>query len=153
MSRISYILGLIVAAITLVSCNDSKVESVENIDLVLENQSRYDITIRQSNNAPAISIVGVPQSITLNAGEKFFVDNVMSVSVCKAFGWVTYDNSVELDFFKDKPYTSTDAVYSPYDITRVGNYRQEQVGKTIVYTYTFTDADYQFALENGTKLE
>ena len=145
MRRMICILGLIFSIISIVSCSDSS-EQVDNINLVLDNQSRYSVTIFQSNNAPTISVVGVPQSIKLKAGERFVVNDVQSVSVCKAFGWVSYGDRVALDFFSDKPYASSDAVYSPYDITRVRNYQQNYVGNTITYTYTFTDADYQLRM-------
>lgn len=152
--RIKDILATIAVA-ALTACNNDGIgDDFIKGNMVLENQSQYTIAINKSSNAPEVKIDGVPQSITLKAGDSFVVEDFPSLSICKAWGYVVYDGVVALDFFSEKPYSTFPGVYSLYDITRPANYKMAKISRSRTeYRYTFTDADYQFALENGTMLE
>ena len=151
--KVKLLFGLVVATLGLMACNDYDAESgISN--LVFENQSQCSITIDKSDNAPHIAVHGVVGSIALAAGESVQIENISTIFLCKAFGCVVYGDEVLLDFFAPNPYSSWDRTYSPYDITRVGNYKVTKISSSLSeYRYTFTDADYEFALENGTLLE
>ena len=150
--KLKDILFAIIAVIALVSCNN---ESVSNgfvkSNLVFDNQSQYSITIDKSENCFDVKVEELPQSITLLAGESMVIEDVPSLSVCKAWGYVVYGGVVALDFCSETPYSTYPAQYSIYDITRAANYKMSSINNSrSEFRYTFTDADYQFALENGT---
>ncbi|MBQ9138624.1 MAG: hypothetical protein IJX65_08315, partial [Alistipes sp.] len=76
----------------------------------------------------------------------YTVGDVTSVAACKEMGVVIFDFDITIDY-----HAMTSALYN---ITRVGCYQVTDVSDFHrEYRYTFTDEDYQYALEHGTKLE
>lgn len=82
---------------------------------------------------------------TFSPGDKRMFD-AQTAYLFILFSKVKFDGQIEMVF--------NDDIDSPYNIMSSLNYAVDRPKKyNVYYTYTFTDADYQFALENGTKLE
>ena len=116
-----------------------------NLYLVFQNNSSYDITISRTDLSTYSWIKELPENIEIPAKESYEL-KVLSDYLCKVFGKVTFGDNLVVDY-SDYPDNS-------YNITKVKNYAHSAKDSYWhFYTYTFTDADYQYALENGQKLE
>ncbi len=115
-------------------------------EFVFENNSSHDIFI--SRDGFDNSGYGYEESeISIKSFETIMVTNGMGVT--GLFGRkciVNFGNQVIVDY--------NQLSGSQYSLLDVDNYEFVSYRKgTTRRKYTFTDADYQFALENGTKLE
>lgn len=141
--NISSALAIMIASVLLVGCEVYPVEP--RIDIVYENNSTHNIIVMRTDFASDFWIEELPVSFTLEPNERHVIENVLSPALCNCFGKVIFDNTTIMDYRsieqKDK------------NITLMENYRSSPTKDGEQYTYTFTDADYQFALENGTPLE
>ena len=136
----------LVVSITTFACAPAEIFEVTYEYDAYNNQSSHTITLSLYNNKEQkIS------KITLKPGEtsQNLYREIYSKHVCI----VNFDLTVELDYQK----LPEDLRSSKYNIlynSNGGNYEFSQIDShSYLSTYTFTDADYQFALENGTKLE
>ena len=141
--KLLYLLG---AVFTLISCgNEYIIDKYIAIDLVYDNQSSHTIVIKLAEDAPHIDKQYLPEIITLTPNEKVEI-RVISQYSCKSLTTAIFDGSVVIDY--------NSAPTDTRKITTLGGYEWIEVKPCSVhYIYTFTDADYQYALENGQKLE
>lgn len=125
-------------------------------EIEYKNNSSYDIqvlTVNQSLSADKQDIietedvlVTIPkgETYTLRSSEHVSKDGYVSwytILVLNRIAYIQFGESVKIDFSGSKYGDET-----TYNLaSEKQRYRK--------YTYTFTDADYQFALENGTQLE
>ena len=116
-----------------------------SLSIVFQNNSSYDITITRTDFSTDSWIRVLPETIVLPPKENYKL-KVLSDALCRVFGKATFGDDLVVNY--------SDYPDSSYNITKAKNYIHSNQGKSYhFYTYTFTDADYQFALENGTKLE
>lgn len=143
MKRLIFIL---LVAMALSSCSDAKMVDYDtSYELCLENKSSHSITITLAEDASHTTTSDLPGEIVLDAGESFS-DNVLTPLLCSDFGKAVFDDEVSIDY--------QTAPWSAYNISRDSNYSvYKQSEYHYICTYTFTDADYQYALENGAKLK
>ena len=114
----------------------------------------YDAYINQSSHTITLSLYNETEQkiskITLKPGEasQHLYRGTYSKKVCS----IDFDLTVVLDYQK----LPEDLQGSKYNIlyNSSGNYVQSIIGShSFLDTYTFTDADYEFALENGTMIK
>jgi hypothetical protein len=87
----------------------------------------------------------LPETIAIESAESH-VQSVLSDTLCDVYGKAIFDGKLVVDY--------NSLSRSKHHITYIGNYTlTKDVTYVFYYTYTFTDADYQFALEHGTPIE
>ena len=141
--KLLFLLGVV---FLLISCGKGRYVNppIENY-LVYDNQSSHTIVIKLAEDAPHIDKQYLPEIITLTPNEKVEI-RVISQYSCKSLTTAIFDGSVVIDY--------SSAPTDTRKITTLGGYEKKMVKSWIEqYLYTFTDADYQYALENGQKLE
>ena len=143
--NIKQILTIAFCSVVLAGC-----DTVTNKDtfpegyIIFENKSSHKIEITREETMPYLEI-HIPKCFEI-APQKSIRLNTMTASIYPLFTKVVFDSTVEMIFSLD--------IDSQYNITNGLNYATVLEDPCIwYYTYTFTDADYQFALENGTVLE
>ena len=116
-------------------------------EFVFKNQSNHYIVITRGDDIELMDWKIWPETITLEPNKDIaFV--VLSPEYCRAVVKATFDGNVVIDYTK--------VANVQYNIAYSNNYEFQIVDKEKFhrkYTYTFTDADYQYALENEQKLE
>ena len=142
--NIRNLFAALVVLATIFACAPADVDEVFYEYEAYINQSSHTITLSlyDSQNHTTADIVIKPGETSQNLLTSRYRRQVCTVK----FGEI-----VLLDYLK----LSKELQGCEYDISYRGkHYQNTTIDKySHVYTYTFTDADYQFALENGTELE
>ena len=144
MRKIFTILAVAMLAVT--SCNNYIVDYAGDVYIIFANNSSHNIEIiREDTNAVHLE-QELPKNIKLAPGEDISLDT-RTAYVYPYFTTIIFDECVKMIFSKEDN--------SSHNIMKRGNYEEDYSSKTHTtrYVYTFTDADYQYALENGTPLE
>ena len=136
----------LVVSITTFACAPAGIFEVIYEYDAYNNQSSHTITLSlyDSQNQTTTDIVIKPGKTSQN----LLTSRYHRQQVCT----VKFGEVVLLDYLK----LPENLRGCKYDILYRGgsNYEHSMIDdQSFLYTYTFTDADYQFALENGTKLE
>ena len=141
--KLLFLLGVVCS---LVSCGKGRiVDPIIDNYLVYDNQSSHTIVIQRAEDANYHSKQYLPETITLTPNSRVEI-YVGSPYVFKSLSTATYDGIVTIDY--------SSAPIDKRNIATSGGYERIEVKPCSVhYLYTFTDADYQYALENGQKLE
>ena len=144
--------GLIILFFTLLftSCTDY----VTSVSIEFKNDSSHEITFVQVYNKTiendVVTQYGREDKYTLNVGETLTLHksdmgseklSVLALWMQESISSLQYGDKVEIELSDTKLLE---------DSTCEKVVSKKRVQK---YSYTFTDADYQFALENGTKVE
>lgn len=143
-----YIKALMVlfSAFVVTSCNNYIVDYAGDVYIIFVNNSSHNIEIiREDTNAVHLE-QELPKNIKLAPGEDISLDT-RTAYVYPYFTTIIFDECVNMIFSKEDN--------SSHNIMKRGNYEEDYSSKTHTtrYVYTFTDDDYQYALENGTPLE
>ena len=143
--RFLMIIAIPVILSTYSRCTDISGGDEEFYNLIYTNNSLHNVTINRTDFSTYNWVRVLPETIELPANSTYEVKNVLSPMLCSAFGNVVFDGEITIFYAKTQNHD--------YNITMIDNYQYRGVKRRVhYYTYTFTDADYQFALENGTKL-
>ena len=146
MKRFFLLCAVIVMAASLSACQDTKPDSA-SVDIVYENNSTNTIEIVRTDFTEDSWTEKFPEGFVLAPNKRYEIKSVLSPVYCRVYGKAKFDNSILVDY--------TTIPQSEYNITLVQNFADFTSSDKYIhqYTYTFTDADYQFALENGRKIE
>ena len=139
-------LMVIFSAFVVTSCNNYIVDYAGDVYIIFVNNSSHNIEIiREDTNAVHLE-QELPKNIKLAPGEDISLDT-RTAYVYPYFTTIIFDECVKMIFSKEDN--------SSHNIMKRGNYEEDYSSKTHTtrYVYTFTDDDYQYALENGTPLE
>ena len=139
-------LMVLFSAFVVTSCNNYIVDYAGDVYIIFVNNSSHNIEIiREDTNAVHLE-QELPKNIKLAPGEDISLDT-RTVYVYPYFTTIIFDECVKMIFSKEDN--------SSHNIMKRGNYEEDYSSKTHTtrYVYTFTDDDYQYALENGTPLE
>ena len=141
-----WILIIIISAIILAGCNrNTIVDYAIEIYLVFKNDSSHNIIMTKTNTSTDSWIRVLPETISLAPTESYS-QKVLSDTLCDVYGKAIFDGKLVVDY--------NSLSRSKHHITYSGNYTPTKDGPYLrYYTYTFTDADYQFALEHDTPVE
>ena len=141
-----WILIIIISAIVLAGCNrESYINYGTYIYLVFKNDSSHNITVTKTSTSTDSWVRVLPETIAIESAESH-VQSVLSDTLCDVYGKAIFDGKLVVDY--------NSLSRSKHHITYIGNYTLTKDGTYVFYyTYTFTDADYQFALEHGTPIE
>ena len=132
-----------VAAIVGLACSPDSVDNNFIEELCFSNGSSHNIVLtidkpKGSNNTPLV--------ITLKPSEVYKSAEI-TLSILNRGCSVKFGNSALIDY---KKISATSEYNILYQLNYTTTYPDDW---HIVNTYTFTDADYQFALEHGTPVE
>ncbi len=136
---------LLFVVFTMASCRKPHTDVWPAMYMVFVNNSSHNLEIiREDFNSYLDNVL--PKNIILAPNEDIELDT-RTAYVYNHFSTIIFDGYIRIKLSKE--------LSSPHNIMFRENYTEEHLLKTHTwyYTYTFTDADYQFALENGTKLE
>ena len=139
-------LMVLFSAFVVTSCNNYIVDYAGDVYIIFVNNSSHNIEIiREDTNALHLE-QELPKNIKLAPGEDISLDT-RTAYVYPYFTTIIFDECVKMIFSKEDN--------SSHNIMKRGNYKEDYSSKTHTtrYVYTMTDADYQYALENGTPLE
>ena len=139
-------LMVLFSAFVVTSCNNYIVDYAGDVYIIFVNNSSHNIEIiREDTNAVHLE-QELPKNIKLAPGEDISLDT-RTAYVYPYFTTIIFDECVKMIFSKEDN--------SSHNIMKRGNYEEDYSSKTHTtrYVYTFTDDDYQYALENGTPLE
>ena len=139
-------LMVLFSAFVVTSCNNYIVDYAGDVYIIFVNNSSHNIEIiREDTNAVHLE-QELPKNIKLAPGEDISLDT-RTAYVYPYFTTIIFDECVKMIFSKEDN--------SSHNIMKRGNYKEDYSSKTHTtrYVYTFIDADYQYALENGTPLE
>lgn len=139
-------LMLITASILLCSC-DVVIETDKFPPEVItyHNNTDHLIEIHREGFGPS-SDIGKVFEITAHDKKVIKIGDESVATMYSKKCVIIFDSSVKMDH----TFSSIDLTYN---FGWIGNYEYRGTSKEKYYTYTFTDADYQYALENGTILE
>lgn len=141
--RILLMLAIVIVATFFSRC---EVYPQESSHLVYTNNSTHSIIVMRTDFSTTTGIRELPKSFVLEPNESYTIKGILSPALCSVFSKVIFDNAILVDYSK----LSQDEC----NVMLLENFQQTKPEEfEHVYTYTFTDADYQFALENGTPLE
>jgi hypothetical protein len=142
--RISYFISLIIVFLLSISCEPSSIDKVPPASLFcFINQSNYTITVTGDIKGGLIN-----NKFKVEPGQKIEIQSQLS-EFFRYKCLVYFDLSVTID------YKDIDRSVQ-FNITNPNNYSLKLLANDdigAIYTYNFTDDDYQYALENGTILE
>ena len=137
---------LIAASIILCSCDVEIFVDGEPPEVITyHNNTGYLIEIQREGFGPS-SDIGKVFEIKPHDKKVIKIGDATVATMYAKKCVITFDSSVQMDH----TFSSIDL---PYNFGWMGNYEYRGTSKEKYYTYTFTDADYQYALENGTVLE
>ena len=137
--------AVIVTAVSYVGCQTPDEGGIINI--VYENKSTHSIEVVRTDFTPDRWTEKFPEGFVLAPNGRYEIKNVLSPVYCSVYGKAKFDDSILVDY--------TSLSESEYNITLVQYFKNITDSKKRFYRYTstFTDADYQYALEIGQKLE
>ena len=132
-----------IAVIGITACSPDSVDHNISTALCFCNESSHRIVLTVDN---PIRTSNESLEIVLNPTSEYNSTKFGLREIAKGCSAI-FDDKVQIDY-------STVSMDSKHNLMVQFNYEDTSDEQYhICYTYTFTDADYQFALENGTMLE
>lgn len=139
------LLILFFSIFSLCSCNKGVIiDYYTTCHLVFQNDCSHHIILERTDFSTDSWIRELPKTIALPPKNTYTLQ-VLSPQLCRVFGKAIFDSKLIVEYDDSKHDSNITKMYN-YEFSSKDTYM-------LYYTYTFTDADYQFALGNGTVLE